>query len=114
MLQRKFRLPASVRMFHAETIYSPYFTLKITKNDLDINRYGFIVGKKIDKRAVGRNHLKRRFRAGVEHMGETIKKGHDFLFLLKKEAQEQSTAALFEEIKKVIVKKGLVKIENRV
>ncbi len=114
MLQRTFRLPASVRLSQAETISTPYFILKIVSNKLEVNRFGFIVGKKIDKRAVGRNQLKRRFRAGIEAMLDTISNGHDFLFLLKKEAQEQPTKLLFEEIKKVFLKKGLVKTENRV
>ncbi|HSW88091.1 MAG TPA: ribonuclease P protein component [Candidatus Saccharimonadales bacterium] len=102
MLQRKFRLPASVRLSHAETIYTLYFTVKIAQNDLEISRYGFIVGKKIDKRAVGRNRLKRRFRAGVEGLLDTAPNGYDFLFLLKKEAVEQSTDMLHQEITRAL------------
>lgn len=105
MLQRKFRLPASVRLFHTETIFTPYFTVKIAQNDIQGNRFGFIVGKKIDKRAVGRNRLKRRFRAGIEGIMNDVSKGYDFLFLLKKEAQEQSTDILHQEIKKALIKK---------
>ena len=83
-------------------MHTPYFVLKIARNNLSYNRYGFIVGKKIDKRAVGRNRLKRRFRAGVETLSHELASGYDILFLLKKEAAEQTTEVLWNEIRYVL------------
>src|SRR5258708_2252378 len=102
MFQKKFRLPASTRLSRPQTQYSPFFITKFSSNNLEQNRYGFIVSKKVDKRAVLRNRLKRRFRSQVEQLHTEIQQGYDFLFLLKKEAIEQSTGVLSDEIKKVL------------
>lgn len=104
MLQRTFRLPASIRLTKAHTLYSPYFVVKIASNGLSWSRFGFIVSKKVEKTAVGRNRLKRRFRAGIEKNLAKFPSGHDFLFLLKKEAIEQTTTVLHKEIEKVLSK----------
>lgn len=108
MLAKPLRLPATIRLVSPKSVYSPYFTLKIAKNGLEISRFGFIVGKKIDKRAVIRNRLRRRFRAGIEAKLDQIKPGYDLLFLLKKEALEQSTEALWKEAENVLKKNRLM------
>lgn len=102
MLQKQFRLPASVRLFHAKTLFTPYFTVKVAPNTDQGNRFGFIVSKKIDKRAVGRNRLKRRFRANIEQLKDGLIGNHDFLFLLKKEAVDQTTKDLHSEITRIL------------
>jgi ribonuclease P protein component len=109
MFQKKFRLPASVRLAKAHTSFSSYFTLKGIPNNLEQNRYGFIVSKKIDKRAVGRNRLKRRFRAQVEQIHPELQQGYDFLFILKKEAVEQTTDNLRQELINLFLKNSLLK-----
>jgi ribonuclease P protein component len=65
--------------------------------------------KKVAKLAVDRNRLKRRFRACLEEMHKSLPEGYDFLFSLKKEALDQTTQVLHDEIKKT-----LEKWENRV
>ena len=102
MLQRSFRLPASTRLLRPKTTFTPYFAVKIAPNDFGFNRYGFVVSKKIDKRAVYRNRLKRRFRAGVELIQKEVPQGYDVLFILKKEAVEQITESLHKEVKKIL------------
>jgi ribonuclease P protein component len=110
MFKRQYRLPAQVRLPHSRIISSPYFTVKIAKNDLPYNRYGFVVGKVIDKRAVYRNTLKRRFRAYVEELHEKLEVGYDVLFLLRKSAIEKTTQELADEIDKILRQVGLLKI----
>lgn len=83
MLSKKFRLPSSV-LFKGQvsTVREPEFIMKYKKNNLPYNRYGFVVSKAIDKRAVVRNRLKRLFRAHIENAfppGE----GFDILFVLR-------------------------------
>jgi|SRR5579859_6554156 len=114
MFQKKFRLPASVHLRNVEALHTSYFVIKIAKNNLSYNRYSFIVSKKVDKRAVVRNRLKRRFRAEVEHIQKETSSGFDFLYVLRKEAIEQTHETLRIELKTALLKKGLVKTQNKV
>jgi len=60
-----------------KTIAGKLVFLKILKNNLDINRFGFVVSKKISKKAVIRNKIKRRLREIIKK--EIIKKGFDII-----------------------------------
>ena len=118
MLKRSNRLSPQIRFAHAAVFHTKFFTVKIEKNNLLENKYGFIVTKKIDKKAVVRNKVKRRVRACIEELersqntrlhlpaqsiggqefGMTLKKGYNMIFFVKKEA----VAATAEEISQVI------------
>lgn len=114
MLQRKFRLPSSVRFARAQTFATPYFVAKIVSNAQPLSRFGFIVSKKVDKRAVVRNRIKRQIRSGVEQLLPEIQPGYDVLFILRQGAIGQETAVLVEEVKKTLISKGLVVTKNKV
>lgn len=47
------------------------------------NRFGFVVSKRVHKRASVRNRTKRRFRACIESMHPAIRPGYDLLFILR-------------------------------
>lgn len=102
MFSRKFRLPASIQFLQPQFFNSGTFNLKISQNSFAYNRYGFVVGKKIDKRATERNALKRRFRACIEELHPALPQGYDMLFVLKLSAKEQTTEALMNELKKTL------------
>lgn len=54
-----------------------FLVLKINKNNLSNNRFGFIVSKKISKKAVVRNKIKRRLREIVKKGINDYRKGFD-------------------------------------
>ena len=54
-----------------------FLVLKINKNNLDNNRFGFIVSKKISKKAVIRNKIKRWLREIVRKGINNYQKGFD-------------------------------------
>ena len=108
MFARKYRLPASVRLEQPLIISSPFFTLRIARNNSADNRYGFIVSKKVDKRAVVRNNIKRRIRTCMETLHPKLVSGHDVLFIVKKEAIEQETEVLSMTIKKLLQERKLL------
>jgi ribonuclease P protein component len=64
MLRKKYRLNKTKefnRLFKQGTaVYGPYCGLKIMPNQLDYSRFAFLISKKVSKRAVVRNLLKRR------------------------------------------------------
>lgn len=84
MLQKKYRLSSKSKLVNASSIRAPYFLLKAAPNGLSYNRYGFVVSKKIDKRAVIRNKIKRKARKCIEDKLRNIQGGYDMLFIIKK------------------------------
>ena len=56
-----------------------FLILKITKNALSQTRFGFIVSKKVSKKATLRNKIKRKLREIVSKKG--FKKGIDILLI---------------------------------
>ena len=73
---------------------------------MQFNRFGIIVSKRIDKRAVGRNRIKRVLSACLFEIQEKLLPGHDILFIIKKEASgktkreiEKETIVLFGKAK---------------
>ncbi len=84
---------------------SPLFGFLVDKNQDERkaerfpSRFAFIVSTKIDKRAVKRNQLKRLYSEAVKSILSEIKKGNNFVFLVKKTSLNQK----FEEIKRQIL-----------
>lgn len=109
MLKRKFRLNLKRRPKVAESINLPFFTLKTAKNDLLYNRYGFIIPKKIDKRAVVRNRIKRMFHHCLENLLGEVQAGHDMLFFIKKGILDIQEDKLCVLLKDIFVQEGFLK-----
>jgi ribonuclease P protein component len=99
MLKRKFRLLKETKFDKKNTYTSPFFVLKITKNEKSFSRFGFVVSKQVDKRATTRNRIKRQVRACIENNFDKIKPGYDMLFVLKKQILDKETV----EIKKIVL-----------
>ena len=57
------------------------------KNELEVNRFGFTVSKRISKRAVDRNLIKRRFRAIINEVApEKFGNKYDYVFIARNDA----------------------------
>lgn len=102
MLQRKFRLPKEVKFKTQKTLDTPLFSIKTSKNDLDHSRYGFVVSKKVDKRAVVRNRIKRLLRLAVEKRLDKFPPGFDILFSAKEEIGKKELLEIEKEIETTI------------
>ncbi len=98
MLSKKYRLLEGTRL--NESITTPFFVIKTAKNEKAYSRFGFTVSKKIDKRAVVRNRIKRQVRSCVEQNLEKIKPGRDILFIIKKGAVGKETGTLCQTVLK--------------
>ncbi len=83
------------------------FSAKVQKNNLDYNRYGFIVAKTIDKRATVRNRLKRVFRSVIEQQWLEKGKGYDVLFILHPQIKDIERMQLEEKINNIFAKLSL-------
>ena len=109
MLAKKNRLLPSVKISKANSINTPYFSLRVSPNKFDKeNKFGFIVTKVIDKRAVVRNKIKRRFRSCIEDNLNNIKGESNYLFFIKKEALELNKKDLCKQIILVLKKESII------
>ena len=96
MFAKKFRLPSTCSTSSFHIVHTSFFVFKYSSNNLANNRYGFISSKKIDKRAVYRNKVKRQIRAMLENLDTSLPKGYDLLFILKPSLKEASQDHLRE------------------
>ena len=77
-------------------VTTPFFLLKYIRNDRGSNRYGFIVSKKVSKKATERNKVKRRLRAIIQKTTKEAQRGCDMVFVVKKGATTASFGELQE------------------
>ncbi|HSD99097.1 MAG TPA: ribonuclease P protein component [Patescibacteria group bacterium] len=101
MLAKKFRLPSSVVFSHAQSFRENEFSVKIQKNTLPHNRYGFVVSKAIDKKATVRNRVKRVLRSCIEEkwLGRGDK---DILFIVRPGIKSAEKLLLREKVDKIM------------
>lgn len=86
--------------------YDKIIGTKIIFNSLETNRFGIILGKKVSKRAVDRNRIKRQIREAIKKQLKTLKRGNDILILTlpglidaKNEDIESSIIKHFKKLK---------------
>ncbi len=76
-----------------------YFVIYYNKNNLEISRYGFAVGKKIGN-AVTRNKYRRQLKSIVDKNKLLFPKGLDYIIIMKKECKN----LVYKEIEQNLVK----------
>jgi ribonuclease P protein component len=108
MFARRYRLPAHIRFPYRNTIVTADYLIKLAPNDLPYSRFGFIIGKALDKRSTHRNRIKRQLRSCIEELQSGIVTGYDMLFLLKRGIMDKDRTQMFEELRKVFEKNNLL------
>lgn len=108
MFKRQNRLPGG-RFYSSSFFSTPLFSLKVKDNRLDINRFGIVVSKKIDKRAVGRNKIKRMLREILVGLNSEITSGLDMLIIVKTDIINKTSEQCSFEIRKVLEKAKYLK-----
>lgn len=98
MLKKKFSLPKE-KLFVQKRIETPFCAVKIADNGLELSRFGFVIPKKVDKRATVRNRIKRILRAKVEENLNNFKPGFDFLFIIKNKIEKKEAIFILDKIK---------------
>jgi ribonuclease P protein component len=106
MLKKVYRLTA-LSLKNPKTLQSDSFVLKTSPNDLSLSRFAFVVSKKVDKRAVARNSLKRKLRGCIEEIFDKIRTGQDFVFYLKQSGADRD--GFLKEVNNVMSKGGYLK-----
>lgn len=85
---------------NAKSVKTSIFILKIRKNDLGLNRFGFVVSQKVSKKAVLRNKVRRRLSEAVKSRSGDIKKGYDVVFIALSGIEKKN----YKEIKEAVNK----------
>ena len=109
MFKKENRLVRGVRFNNSYSFSVPQFVLKVRKNGLLLNRFGIVVSKKIDKRAVVRNKIKRIFRNALLNLNKNMILGHDILFIVKIGVLNKTKEEIQLSIKRTLEKAGLIK-----
>lgn len=87
------RLHARTRLSNPKIEHTPFFSVRVAKNGKEVSRFGFVVSKKVDKRAVERNRVRRLLATCIQEIEATLPTGLDALFFLKagiKDATKES------------------------
>jgi ribonuclease P protein component len=101
MLAKKYRLaiqnlpPKALRIFK-----TPYFSAKIYPADKPFGRFGIIIGKKFDKKAVTRNLWRRRIFSVFEKWPKEEIKSKDLLLIIYPELKKLNYSELNDELEK--------------
>jgi len=104
MLKRKFKIPKGLRFNNSGFLSGPLFTIKVRENGLSFNRFAIIVSKKVDKRAVVRNRIKRLISSCLEELYKDLRPGCDMIFIVKKGAIRKKRTEFCSEIKRIVEK----------
>ncbi len=81
-----------------------FLFLRLVKNNLDENRFGFIVSQKVSKKAVIRNKIKRRLRESIREKIKRLKQGYDIVLLPSPDIKEKSFKEIDQAIDKILTK----------
>jgi len=84
--------------------YSHIFGLLVLKKEDNLKKFGFIVSKKISKRAVDRNKIKRYLSEAVRRSLKDIKEGTRSVFLVKREILNKKLKEITLEVEKIFKK----------
>lgn len=107
MLKKERRLSNFREIENLSSANSPYFLLKY-KREHGLSKFGFIVSKKIDKRATVRNEVKRKLKKVVRENLDNIVDG-TFLLIAKEKSIEEVKDKLSEVFRDILKKENLLK-----
>ena len=87
-----------------------FLFLKAVSNGLEITRFGLVVSRKISKKAVIRNRVKRRLREIIRLRLEKVKKGVDVVLVTLPGIEEKEYQEIEQMVDKLLEKAKLVKL----
>lgn len=79
-------------------------TAKYLKNGYVFSRLVVVVGKKISKKAVVRNRIRRRVAAELAGMWATVPAGYDIVIMIRSDISELAAPALHKQIHQLVTR----------
>ncbi len=93
---------------NSKTTRTNFFIFKISKNKLDINRFGFVVSQKVSKRAVVRNKVRRRLAELMKVESEKMKTGIDLIVIALPGIEKKEFSEIKDLVGGAIERSGLI------
>lgn len=93
---------------YGKSLFEKIVSLRAQKNNLNISRFGFIVGLKVSKKAVKRNRIRRQLQEIIRLKIKTIKPGYDILIVALPKILDKKYWEIDEVIEKGLKKMGLL------
>jgi ribonuclease P protein component len=91
-----------------ESVFDDVCGLKYRRNQRNETRVAVIVGKRISKKAVVRNRIRRRIREIIRHNLDDLVKGYDVALLVQGRAVDMSSDELRSHVLRVLKKADLL------
>ncbi len=82
--------------------------IRFVENELTDNRFGFIVSKKVSKKAVERNRIKRILREQVRSMIQEMKVGWDIVITPRQNLSRDDSSDINRLLKEIFKKAGIL------
>jgi ribonuclease P protein component len=102
MLAKKYRFAIQSSPSKAlKVLKTPYFSAKIYSTNNSFSRFGIIISKKFDKKAVVRNFWKRRIFSVFEKWPKEEKKPKDLLLIIYPELKKLNYSEIENELEKL-------------
>lgn len=93
---------------NSKSFKNSLFIFKIMKNGLGVNRFGFVVGQKISKKATVRNKVKRRLAEAMRPEIKNTKTGTDLVLIALPGIEKKKLSEIKEAITGALTKARLV------
>jgi ribonuclease P protein component len=112
MLEKKYRITKNTdfkRIYQKGKFFSnDYFLIKYHPNRFSETRFAFVINKKISKKAVVRNKIKRQIREIVRNNLKQFKSGLDIIIVIKKDLSQVPFSQIEKNLLQVCQKAGLL------
>ena len=83
--------------------------LRFCSNQTEVSRAGFVCSKKVAKKAVARNKIKRRLREMARALWPNVKAGYDLVFIAKLGIADKDFAEIKASVENLLKKARLLK-----
>ena len=108
MLKKDYRLPLSKEKDFKNSFSTNLITIKTSINTLSHNRFATIISKKIDRRSVIRNKLRRMIDICIREESSNLRSGYDILFIVKKNFIRKADRDIRESVRACFEKLNLI------
>ena len=93
---------------NSKSLKNSLFSLKTAKNNLGLNRFGFVVSLKVSKNATVRNKVRRRLVEAIKTQKENIKNGTDAVLVAFSGIEKKEFSEIKEAVKDSLTKAGII------
>ncbi|MBW3537867.1 ribonuclease P protein component [Candidatus Parcubacteria bacterium] len=116
MLARQYRLrqPRDINRVYSRGRFGAagQLQVKTLKTNWPRSRAAIVVSRKVSKKAVTRNRIRRRLAAQLAAAWATVPAGYDIVVSVRTDVSEAETAALRSQLESALAKSGLIRIKS--